>query len=59
MNDEPLYCPACGIEWGPNGCDHGPDADGPYCHTCGVIPATGGECMFYKEGGREDGCVTE
>lgn len=59
MSDEPLYCPACGREWGVEGCDCGSDAEGPYCHVCGVVPAPGMECKFYRDGGRDDGCVGE
>jgi hypothetical protein len=51
-----LYCVACGAEVGVDDCDHGPDAEGPYCHTCGVIPTEGGECKFYKPNGNETGC---
>lgn len=53
MSDEPLYCPTCGKE----SCNCGPEAEGPYCHTCGVIPAPGMECQFYKKGGRPQPCV--
>jgi hypothetical protein len=61
MNDEPLYCPKCGQEIGPDhkDCDY---EDGPiprhsrYCEICGIIPGVGGECEFYKAGGNNTGC---
>jgi hypothetical protein len=54
VSDEPLYCAACGRE--DCACDQ--DADGLYCQACGVIPAPGKECKFYKEGGLEKRCET-
>lgn len=53
MSDEPLYCPACGREH--CGCSDEAREAGRYCEACGVIPAPGKECRFYKEGGQE-GC---
>lgn len=53
MSDEPIYCSACGVEWG-EGCDHGPHDDGPYCQVCGIIPAPGLECKFYTDSDREE-----
>jgi hypothetical protein len=50
--DEPLYCAACGREY----CDCDQGAEGPYCQACGVVPAPGMECKFYKEDGREEPC---
>jgi len=55
VSDEPLYCVVCGAE--DFNCEHEPDAEGPYCDVCGVIPIEGGECVFYKRGGNQTGCV--
>lgn len=52
MSDEPIYCEKCGAE--ECECDFG--AEGPYCMACGVVPAPGRECKFYKTGGNETGC---
>jgi len=67
MSEEPLYCPSCGKEWGPGPddcrCDYDmavdpdPPRDQRYCQVCGVIPAVGGECHFYKAGGNARGCT--
>ena len=57
MSDEPLYCQVCGAEdWS---CGHGPETTGPYCETCGVIPASGKACMFHTRGGRAEPCEPE
>lgn len=53
MSDEPLYCVVCGREE----CDHDLEAEGPYCHVCGVIPAPGWECKFYNGSKREGHCI--
>jgi hypothetical protein len=55
VSDEPLYCSTCGQEC----CDHDLDAVGPYCETCGVIPASGKECYFHKQGGRPEPCESQ
>ena len=61
MIDEPLYCPACGVEIGPDhqNCDYD-DSELPraacYCDVCGIVPGEGKECHFYKRGGRRQGC---
>ena len=58
--EEPLYCPVCGREWGVDPlCDCNDAEGGPYCHVCGVIPAPGGECKFFKAGGNETGCEVQ
>ncbi len=54
MSDEPLYCVVCGKE---DCSEHSYESIGPYCHTCGVIPAPGGACMFHMPGGNRRGCV--
>lgn len=61
MNDEPLYCSHCGAE--DFGCDCEMPATavdyGPYCESCGVVPAPGKECKFMKRGGRNKPCESE
>ena len=63
MSDEPLYCPSCGVELGPeHNCnwnyesDTFPDRENRYCEVCGVIPKVGGECAFYDEFSNRWGC---
>ena len=61
MSDEPLYCPACGLEIGPDhvGCLYDGASlprDIRYCEVCGVVPRLGGECHFYADGGRTQYC---
>ena len=66
MSDEPLYCPACGVEIGPDHKDCDYDYNSPvlpraerYCDVCGVIPAGGKECQFYcGVQGNTRGCTT-
>lgn len=62
--DEPLYCPWCGNEVGIDcKCEHDafetplPKREKRYCETCGVIPALGQECQFYKKGGKNSPCT--
>jgi hypothetical protein len=55
MSDEPLYCSACGQEY----CDCEPNVVGPYCETCGVVPAPGKECHFHKKDGRSEPCESK
>jgi hypothetical protein len=55
MSDEPLFCTVCGAE--DFACDHDPRSDhGPYCEVCGIVPAAGKECHFYKKSGRPQMC---
>ena len=72
MSDEPLFCPACGKEWGsgpddckcdyetPDGRAFVPHQEIPrerrFCHVCGIVPGPGLECHFYQDGGRAKGC---
>ena len=62
MSDEPLFCPLCGDEIGPDhrNCGFDFEADVPrekrHCEVCGVIPRDGFECHFYQRGGNREGC---